>query len=108
MDSRAASGDRPHRGTHWERKRTGGAAATGLAAASATRAVGREPQSASASTDANVPLSRRIPAIAIGAGGTGGAAHTANEWYDDTDGDLGLERAIRLVVALGTAERLAR
>ncbi|WP_396200334.1 M20/M25/M40 family metallo-hydrolase [Gemmatimonas sp.] len=79
-----------------------------LAAASATRAVGREPQSASASTDANVPLSRGIPAIAIGAGGTGSAAHTANEWYDDTDGDIGLERAIRLVVALGTAERLAR
>ena len=79
-----------------------------VAAASATRAVGRVPQSASASTDANVPLSRGIPAIAIGAGGTGGAAHTANEWYDDTESDIGLERAIRLVVALGTAERLAR
>lgn len=79
-----------------------------LAAASATRAVGRVPQSASASTDANVPLSRGIPAIAIGAGGTGGAAHSADEWYDDTDSDIGLERAIRLVVALGTAERLAR
>jgi len=79
-----------------------------LAAASATRAVGRVPQSASASTDANVPLSRGIPAIAIGAGGTGSGAHTANEWYDDTDGDIGLERVIRTVVALGTAERLAR
>ncbi len=79
-----------------------------LAAASATRAVGRVPQSASASTDANVPLSRGIPAIAIGAGGTGSGAHTANEWYDDTDSDVGLERVIRTVVALGTAERLAR
>jgi tripeptide aminopeptidase len=79
-----------------------------LAAAAATRAVGRVPQSASASTDANVPLSRGIPAIAIGAGGTGSGAHTAHEWYDDTDSDIGLERVIRTVVALGTAERLAR
>jgi acetylornithine deacetylase/succinyl-diaminopimelate desuccinylase-like protein len=79
-----------------------------VAAASATREVGRVPQSASASTDANVPLSRGIPAIAIGAGGTGSAAHTANEWYDDTESTIGLERAIRLVVALGTAERVAR
>ncbi|WP_411281458.1 M20/M25/M40 family metallo-hydrolase [Gemmatimonas sp.] len=79
-----------------------------LAAASATRAVGRVPQSASASTDANVPLARGIPAIAIGAGGTGSAAHTANEWYDDADSEIGLERAIRLIAALGTAETLSR
>lgn len=78
-----------------------------VAAASATRAVGREPQSASASTDANVPLSRGIPAIAIGAGGSGSAAHTANEWYDDADSEIGLERVLRLIVALGTAERLS-
>jgi acetylornithine deacetylase/succinyl-diaminopimelate desuccinylase-like protein len=73
-----------------------------MAAERATRAVGRTPQSASASTDANVPLSRGIPAIAIGAGGTGGAAHTADEWYDDTDGHIGLERALHLVVTLST------
>ncbi len=79
-----------------------------LAAASATLAVGRSPQSASASTDANVPLSRGIPAIAIGAGGTGGAAHTADEWYDDTDADIGLERAIRLIIALGTTNDQSR
>ncbi len=78
-----------------------------LAAADATRAVGRVPQSASASSDANVPLARGIPAIAIGAGGSGGAAHTADEWYDDTDSEIGLERVIRLVVALGTADSLA-
>ena len=76
------------------------------AAAVATRAVGRTPQSASASTDANVPLSRGIPAIAIGAGGSGSAAHTANEWYDDAQSEIGLERVIRLVVALGTTDSL--
>ncbi len=79
-----------------------------LAAASATRAVGRTPQSASASTDANVPLARGIPAIAIGAGGSGGAAHTADEWFDDADSEIGLDRVIRLVVTLGTATHLFR
>jgi acetylornithine deacetylase/succinyl-diaminopimelate desuccinylase-like protein len=78
------------------------------AAESATRAVGREPQSASASTDANVPLARGIPAIAIGAGGTGSAMHTADEWYDDTGSEFGLERAIRLVAALATTDVLVR
>jgi acetylornithine deacetylase/succinyl-diaminopimelate desuccinylase-like protein len=78
------------------------------AAESATRAVGREPQSASASTDANVPLARGIPAIAIGAGGLGSAMHTADEWYDDTGSEVGLERVIRLVVALATTDALAR
>ena len=41
-------------------------------AANATRLVGREPELATASTDANVPISAGIPAIAIGAGGRGG------------------------------------
>ena len=76
------------------------------AAAVATQAVGRTPQSASASTDANVPLSRGIPAIAIGAGGAGSAAHTADEWYDDAQSEIGLERVIRLVIALGTTDHL--
>ena len=64
----------------------------------ATRWHGRDPQSASASTDANVPLSRGIPAISIGAGGTGGAAHTDHEWYDDTDSARGIARALSIVV----------
>ncbi|MGH2897370.1 MAG: M20/M25/M40 family metallo-hydrolase, partial [Solirubrobacteraceae bacterium] len=38
----------------------------------ATRLVGRQPDLALASTDANVPISQGIPAIAIGAGGRGG------------------------------------
>ena len=33
------------------------------------------------STDANLPLSMGIPAIAIGAGGLGGGAHTSGEWF---------------------------
>lgn len=34
-----------------------------------------------ASTDANVPLALGIDAVSIGAGGTGGGAHTPGEWY---------------------------
>ncbi len=71
-------------------------------AMAATTVVGRTPRSASASTDANIPLARGIPAIAIGAGGTGSATHTRDEWYDDTDSDIGMERALRLVIALSS------
>ncbi|HEU4563865.1 MAG TPA: M20/M25/M40 family metallo-hydrolase [Gemmatimonadaceae bacterium] len=69
------------------------------AAARATRLIGREPELATASTDANVPISLGIPAIAIGAGGRGGDAHTQTEWFENTDGALGLARALGVVVA---------
>ena len=70
-----------------------------LAAVEATRLIGREADLATASTDANVPISLGIPAIALGAGGRGGDAHTISEWYDNTDGPLGLARALTIVVA---------
>ena len=69
------------------------------AAADATRAIGRSPELATASTDANVPISLGVPAIAIGAGGRGGGVHTAGEWYDNTDGTLGVARALTVVAA---------
>ena len=53
-----------------------------------------------ASTDANVPLALGREAIAIGAGGTGGGAHTIHEWYDPTGRDLGLKRVLLLTLAL--------
>ena len=71
-----------------------------VAALEATALVGREPELATASTDANVPISRGIPAIAIGAGGRGGDAHTPGEWYDNTDGWLGVARALTIVVSV--------
>ena len=52
-----------------------------------------------ASTDANVPLSLGREAIAIGAGGAGGGAHTIHEWYDPTGRDLGLKRILLLTLA---------
>ena len=69
------------------------------AAMQATRAIGRTPELATASTDANVPISLGIPAIAIGAGGRGGGVHTSAEWYDNTEGTLGVARALTVLVA---------
>lgn len=69
-----------------------------VAAIEATRLIGREADLATASTDANVPISLGIPAIALGAGGSGGDAHTEAEWYDNTDGTLGLARALTIIV----------
>jgi len=53
-----------------------------------------------ASTDANIPLSLGREAISIGAGGTGGGAHTLQEWYDPAERGLGLKRALLAVLAL--------
>lgn len=53
-----------------------------------------------ASTDANVPLALGREAIAIGAGGAGGGAHTIHEWYDPAGRDLGLKRILLLTLAL--------
>jgi acetylornithine deacetylase/succinyl-diaminopimelate desuccinylase-like protein len=56
------------------------------------------------STDANIPLSLDVPAIAIGGGGTGGGAHTPQEWYRPEGRDLGLKRILLLLLALMTAD----
>lgn len=52
------------------------------------------------STDANLPLSLGIPAIAIGGGGAGGGAHSLNEWYDPAGRELGLKRALLTILAV--------
>jgi tripeptide aminopeptidase len=65
----------------------------------ATRAVGLTPQLASSSTDANVAMAAGLSAIAIGAGGDAGGTHTPGEWYDNTDGPAGLERALLVLLA---------
>lgn len=68
----------------------------------ATERAGRIPHAASASTDANVPLSRGIPAIAIGAGGAGGDAHLPSEWFDDAGSEVGLVRLLDLVTTIAS------
>ena len=70
------------------------------AAAAATRLVGREPELATASTDANAAMSVGVPAIAIGGGGRGGAAHTSREWFDNSAATAGVERALTIVATM--------
>jgi acetylornithine deacetylase/succinyl-diaminopimelate desuccinylase-like protein len=68
-------------------------------AVEATRALGHRPYLDCSSTDSNIAISRGLPAVTIGAGGTSGNTHTLDEWYDPAGRDLGLKRA--LLVALG-------
>jgi acetylornithine deacetylase/succinyl-diaminopimelate desuccinylase-like protein len=52
------------------------------AAAAAIKAFGKTPEFSFGSTDSNIPMSLRIPAITIGAGGPSGRAHSPDEWTD--------------------------
>jgi tripeptide aminopeptidase len=46
------------------------------------------------STDANIPLSMGIDAIAVGAGGNGSGAHSLQEWYEPAGREIGLKRVL--------------
>jgi acetylornithine deacetylase/succinyl-diaminopimelate desuccinylase-like protein len=73
----------------------------------AARALGeRTPPTGASSTDSNIPMNLGIPAITIGGGGTGGNAHSLNEWYQDTaDGYKGPQWALLIVAALAGVAR---
>lgn len=66
----------------------------------ADRYLGNRSRIERSSTDANLPLSQGIAAIAIGGGGTGGGAHSLNEWYDPAGRELGLKRALLTILAV--------
>jgi acetylornithine deacetylase/succinyl-diaminopimelate desuccinylase-like protein len=52
------------------------------AALTALPAFGFAPTTKASSTDANIPMSLGVPAICLGSGGTGGRAHSLEEWID--------------------------
>jgi di/tripeptidase len=67
--------------------------------------LGNNAQIQRASTDANIPISLGREAIALGAGGRGGGAHTLQEWFDSNRRELGLQRILLILLALaGEAE----
>src|SRR2546422_177064 len=70
------------------------------AAVAANRALGRDAELASASTDANVPIALGVAAIALGAGGQAGDAHLATEWFENVEGALGIIRALLVTAAM--------
>ena len=71
-----------------------------VAALEATRLVGRTPELATASTDANAAIGAGVPAIAIGAGGQGGDAHSSREWFDNASSTAGVERAFTIIATM--------
>lgn len=71
--------------------------------------VGNQSRIERSSTDANVPLSHGIDAISIGAGGSGGGAHSLQEWYEPAGRELGLKRVLLTLLGVsGLAEDKAR
>jgi acetylornithine deacetylase/succinyl-diaminopimelate desuccinylase-like protein len=70
---------------------------TALAAA---RALGIRLSPSESSTDANIPIQLKIPAITIGAGGQGTGPHTRGETFDTADAWRGTQFALLTVIAL--------
>lgn len=65
--------------------------------------LGNAAQVQRASTDANIPLSLGRESIAIGGGGSGGGAHTLQEWFDCNGREVGLKRILLTMMALAGA-----
>ena len=66
--------------------------------------IGNQSRAERSSTDANIPLSLGIDAISIGAGGTGGGAHSLQEWYDAAGREAGLKRALLTILGVAGVE----
>ena len=56
------------------------------------------------STDANIPISLGIEAVAVGGGGRSGASHSLREWYDPSGRELGLRRILLALALLAGVE----
>ncbi len=72
----------------------------------AIAARGFTPELESSSTDANIAMSLGIPAVTIGAGGTGGRAHALDEWIDveKRESVKGLSAGLLALMAAAGAE----
>ena len=75
------------------------------AAIGVTRALGLPVSVSEGSTDANVPISLRIPGITIDGGGAGTGAHSLDEAFDTTDSWKGTQRALLVALALAGRDR---
>ena len=70
-------------------------------AQAAATSLGFTARGGASSTDANVPIGRGLPGIAIDGGGRGDGAHSADEWYEDGErGWLGPQWAALIVLGL--------
>ena len=60
---------------------------------------GFQPRPGISSTDANIPISRGIPAVTLGGGGVGFGAHSLQEWWLDRDSETAIKRTLLIVLA---------
>ena len=70
-------------------------------AIAATQAFGIEPELRISSTDANLPISKGIPAVTMSRGGISGNSHAPEEWWQNKDGHVGIQ--IGLITLLAEA-----
>ncbi|WP_373330664.1 M20/M25/M40 family metallo-hydrolase [Salmonirosea aquatica] len=68
-------------------------------AIAATKYVGQEPALRVGSTNSNIPFSKGIPAITMGAGGTGSGAHSLHEWWMADKSHLALQRTLLILLS---------
>jgi len=75
-------------------------------ASAAVAAEGYTPSFEWSSTDANIPMSLGIPALRIGSGGTGGRAHSLEEWIDvEIEASLrGMRASLATILAIAEME----
>ncbi|MDC6404493.1 MULTISPECIES: M20/M25/M40 family metallo-hydrolase [Maribacter] len=67
----------------------------------ATEYFGGTPSLGRGSTNINIPISKGIPAVCIGRGGSGGGAHSLHEWYVN---DEPSEESIKLALLITLAQ----
>lgn len=68
-------------------------------AIAATRYLKQEPALRVGSTNSNIPFSKGVPAITIGAGGNGGGAHALHEWWMADESHLALQRTLLILLS---------
>ena len=68
-------------------------------AIAATEAFGLNPELRISSTDANLPLSKGIPAVTMSRGGISGNSHAPDEWWQNEDGHIGIQIGLLTLLA---------
>ncbi|MEL6717349.1 MAG: M20/M25/M40 family metallo-hydrolase [Bacteroidota bacterium] len=61
--------------------------------------LGKRPQLTRGSTNSNIPISMRVPAVTIGRGGVGRNAHSLDEWWLDVDAYKSTQLALLVLLS---------
>lgn len=74
-------------------------------AVAATALVAAVPSLDVSSTNANIPISKGVPAVTIGSGGKSGGAHSLDEWWLENKSYEAAQRALLLLLAEAGLEK---